>query len=88
MPRDDRALTYLGFIHRKMGNYDVGMQYYAKALMQNPKNSLTLSYRGMAHVERGRIDLARADLAAIGDRQSWAWKALNQAIETGDLRNY
>lgn len=88
MQRDDRVLTYLGFINRKTGNFGLVMAYYAEALILNPKNALALSYRGMGHVEQGRYDLAVADLNAIEDQTSWAWQALNTAIQTGDIRNY
>jgi len=88
MPQDDRAFTYLGFIHRKSGDVEQGMTFYAKALDMNPGNILARSYRGQAHVEAGNLDLARADRAAITDQDSWAWKTLDRAIRTGETSDY
>lgn len=87
----DRVLTYWGFTHRRLGNVDEGMRYYNKALMQNPDNILARSYMGQAHVEAGRLDLARVQLKEIRDRGgegSWPEIALAKAIQTGDTFNY
>ncbi len=88
---DDRVLTYWGFTHRKLGNQDLGMTYYSKALKQNPDNLLTRSYLGQAHVEAGRFDLARLQLTEIrarGGQDSWPEVALATALQTGSLFSY
>ncbi len=87
----DRVLTYWGFTHRRLGNVDEGMKYYNKALLQNPDNLLARSYMGQAHVEAGRLDLARVQLKEIRDRGgdgSWPEIALAKAIQSGDTFNY
>ncbi|GAA6178643.1 MULTISPECIES: tetratricopeptide repeat protein [unclassified Shimia] len=87
----DRALTYWGFTHRRLGNVDTGMAYYGKALAQNPDNLLARSYMGQAHVEAGRLDLARIQLKEIRDRGgdgSWSETSLAKAIQTGQTFNY
>jgi tetratricopeptide (TPR) repeat protein len=88
MPQDDRALTYLGFIHRKTGRIEQGAAFYAQALALNPDNMLARSYRGQGYVAEGEVDKAAADLAAIPDQTTWAWRALNQAIQTGASSDY
>ena len=78
--------TYLGFVTRKGGDYEGALVHYAAALASDPSNTLALSYRGMAHVEAGRLDLARADLAAIweaGGAGGWPEAALAEAIAKG-----
>ena len=85
-PESDKALTILGFSHRKAGRRDLGMSLYAKAIAQNPDNLLVRSYKGMAHVEAGEMDLARAELTEIdarGGEGSWAAEALSHAIQQG-----
>lgn len=83
----DHVLTYWGFTHRKLGNVDLGMAFYAKALDTNPDNLLARSYLGMAHVEAGDLRAARVQLKEIrarGGRGSWPEKALRRAITSGD----
>ena len=90
-PTSDRALTYWGFTHRKLGNVDAGMVFYAKALEQNPNNLLARSYLGQAHVDSGRLDLARLQLAEIrnrGGEGGWPESSLAEAIRSGTTFNY
>ncbi len=87
----DQALTYWGFTHRKLGNLDAGLTFYDKALKQNPNNLLARSYLGQAHVESGRLDLARLQLKEIRDRGGdggWPEASLAEAIRTGTTFNY
>lgn len=85
-PMDDRALTYLGFIHRKQGDWDGALRLYRAALEKNPDNLLARSYMGQGFVEAGAPDLARAQLREIrarGGRMTWADVSLDQAIRSG-----
>ena len=41
---DDRVLTYKGFTNRKLGNVEVAMVFYQKALDKNPDNIQARSY--------------------------------------------
>lgn len=87
----DRVLTYLGFANRKAGNVELGLQYYDKALAQNPDNILARSYMGQALVEMNEIELASLQLNEIvarGGSGSWAEQSLRQAIETGVTYSY
>jgi tetratricopeptide (TPR) repeat protein len=88
---DDRVLTYLGFINRKMGNVERGMTYYDVALALNPDNLLARSYLGQGLVEQGEIELAEAQLDQIvarGGAGSWAEQSLRTAIATGVTYTY
>ena len=87
----DGVLTYRGFTARKAGNMDDALVWYAKALAANPDNLLARSYMGMAYVESGEIELARAELSEIrqrGGRQTWAEVALRMAINSGQGYSY
>lgn len=87
----DRALTVLGFAHRKAGRVDLGMSLYARALALNPGNLLVRSYKGMAHVEAGEMDLALAELTEIdarGGAGTWPAEALAAAINRGAGSSY
>lgn len=88
---DGRVLTYLGFINRKMGNVERGMDYYDLALTLNPDNLLARSYLGQGLVEQGEIELAQAQLDEIvarGGAGTWAETSLRKAIETGVTYTY
>ena len=62
---DSMVLTMIGYSKRKLGNFDEGMALYAKALAVDPNNVNTREYLGEAYVEKGKIDLAKAELAKI-----------------------
>jgi tetratricopeptide (TPR) repeat protein len=62
---DSMVLTMIGYSERKSGNYDVGVDYYYKALAIDPENVNTREYLGEAYVEKGKINRARAELAKI-----------------------
>lgn len=87
----DRVLTYMGFAHRKAGRTSVGMEYYARALAQNPDNILARSYMGQGQVALEDRDGAKAQLAEIiarGGAGTWPETALRKAIETGQTLSY
>jgi hypothetical protein len=89
--QSDRVLTYLGFANRKAGRVDLGMDYYAQALEQNPDNLLARSYMGQSLVEQGEIRLAALQLAEIrarGGTGTWAETALAAAVGTGQTFSY
>ncbi|WP_299352907.1 tetratricopeptide repeat protein [uncultured Shimia sp.] len=88
---DDRVLTYWGFTHRKMGNVDLGIQFYQRAIAENPDNLLVRSYMGQAHVEAGETYLAWVQLQEIrtrGGGGDWPEASLASAIKTGTTYNY
>ena len=89
--KTDRVLTYLGFANRKAGRLEEGLDYYAQALAQNPRNIQARSYLGQAYVDMNEIVLASAELDQIrllGGAGSWAEVALARAIATGQTTSY
>ena len=87
----DLALTYYGFVTRKAGDMERGMEFYELALGQNADNLLVRSYMGQAFVEQGEMTLAMAQLTEIrmrGGRDTWAEASLADAIETGEGYSY
>jgi len=62
---DSMVLTMIGYAKRKSGSFDEGMAYYQRALAIDPKNANTREYLGEAYVEKGRMDLAKAELANV-----------------------
>lgn len=65
---DPRVLNYTGYSHRKAGRVEIGISYYRQALAIDPNFNLAREYLGEGYVAAGRIDLAQAELAEIGQR--------------------
>lgn len=64
-PRHPNALNYLGFSHRKLGDYARGVTYYKKALSLDAEHKGANEYLGQAYVELGNIAGAEAQLEAL-----------------------
>ena len=62
---DSMVLTMIGYAKRKSGSFDEGMAYYQRALAIDPKNVNTREYLGEAYAEKGRMDLAKAELTKV-----------------------
>ena len=80
---DAMVLTMIGYSTRKLGNYDEGLAYYAKALAIDPSNINTHEYLGEAYAEKGQLDLAKAELvkvAAVGGTTTEQYLDLAKAI--------
>ncbi len=63
--QDSMVLTMIGYSQRKLGNYDEGLAYYAKALALDPNNVDTHEYLGEAYAEKGKLDLAKDELMKV-----------------------
>lgn len=57
--------NYLGYAHRKLGQYDQSKVWYEKALASDPKHTRTLQYYGMWHLEQGNRLKAQDHLEKI-----------------------
>jgi tetratricopeptide (TPR) repeat protein len=81
-----RVLTYLGYSHRKLGDVDLGISLYKKALEIDPENVDTREYLGEGYVTKGQLDLAYLELAEIEKRCGTSCKeyqALEKAMLSG-----
>lgn len=80
-----RVLNYLGFNNRKLGNFELGMDYYRQALAINPDYVLARAYMGQALMQQGDIEGAKAQLKEIRRRvgtQDYAYFTLAQSLKT------
>ena len=80
---DPRILNYMGYNTRKLGNMQLGMTYYKRALQKDENYILARSYMGQALIEQGDIEGARVQLVEIRDRggeNTWAYRALLQSL--------
>jgi tetratricopeptide (TPR) repeat protein len=55
LERDEHpdVANYLGYAHRKLGQYQQSKVWYEQALASDPKHTRTLQYYGMWHLEQG-----------------------------------
>ena len=89
-PRHPDALNYLGFSHRKMGDYARGVSYYKKALSLDAAHRGANEYLGQAYVELGNIAGAEIQLASLEKICGMGcdeYKSLKQAIDSAKARN-
>ncbi|MCF3641643.1 hypothetical protein LXM94_16850 [Rhizobium sp. TRM95111] len=80
---DPRILNYMGYNLRKLGQVELGMRYYQKALAIDSDYILARSYMGQALFEQGDVEGARVQLVEIRDRGgegTWAYRALLETI--------
>jgi tetratricopeptide (TPR) repeat protein len=62
---DAMVLTMIGYSQRKLGNYDEGVALYQQALAIDPNSVNTHEYLGEAYAEKGKLDLAKAELVKV-----------------------
>lgn len=89
--RDDRVLTYRGFLKRKLGQMDQAIRYYQAAMDKNPNNHLVRSYMGQGFVESGDLVAARRqhdEILARGGKGTWAEVSLRDALASGRTYRY
>ena len=65
---DPRVLNYLGYSHRKSGRIQVGLGYYAEALLIDPNFTPAREYLGEAYLSLGDVASARNQLGEIERR--------------------
>lgn len=83
---DPAVLTYLGYSHRKLGDIDLGISLYKKALDIDPDNVGTREYLGEGYVSKGELDLAWLELVEIEKRCGTTcveYQALEKALRSG-----
>jgi len=64
-PNTAKALNYRGYATRKLGRTDEGIGYYLKSVELDPQYAQVREYLGEAYVIKGRLDLAKEQLATI-----------------------
>ena len=57
--------NYLGFAHRKIGNYEESKIYYQEALSIQPDHKLALEYQGELYLTLNDINSAQSNLIKL-----------------------
>lgn len=61
------VLNYMGFVSRKLGNYNAALAYYSEALAIDPAHLGATEYLGELYIQMGQLDRARIQLARLDD---------------------
>ena len=80
-PADPDTLNYLGFTHRKIGDYKNAEIYYSMGLELDPKHVGINEYMGELFVVTNRLDKAKERLAVLKDCNCKEYKDLKLVIE-------
>ena len=80
-PSDPNTLNYLGFTHRKVGDYVNAEIYYSMGLELDPKHVGINEYMGELFVLTNRLDKAKERLAVLKDCNCKEYKELKLVIE-------
>ena len=80
-PADADTLNYLGFSHRKVGDYENAEIYYSMGLELDPKHVGINEYMGELFVVTNRLDKAKERLAVLEDCNCKEYKELKLVIE-------
>ena len=80
-PADADTLNYLGFTHRKVGDYENAEIYYSMGLELDPKHVGINEYMGELFVVTNRLDKAKERLAVLKDCNCKEYKELKLVIE-------
>ncbi len=80
-PADPDTLNYLGFAHRKIGDYKNAEIYYSMGLGLDPKHVGINEYMGELFVVTNRLDKAKERLAVLKDCNCKEYKELKLVIE-------
>ena len=80
-PSDPNTLNYLGFTHRKVGDYENAEIYYSMGLELDPKHVGINEYMGELFVVTNRLDKAKERLAVLKDCNCKEYEELKLVIE-------
>jgi len=80
-PADPNTLNYLGFTHRKIGDYENAEIYYSMGLEIDPKHVGINEYMGELFVVTNRLDEAKERLAVLKDCNCKEYDELKLVIE-------
>ena len=66
-PDSADAYNYLGYSHRKIGEYEAALDAYQRALKLQPRHLGANEYLGELYLELGQLDKAEERLAVLDD---------------------
>jgi Flp pilus assembly protein TadD len=80
-PNNADTLNYLGFTTRKLGNFNLGEEYYLQGLAIEPKHNGINEYLGELYVVTNRMNLAKERLEVLRNCNCEEFQELKEIIE-------
>ncbi len=80
-PNQPDTLNYLGFAHRKLGNFEEAEKYYLQGLNIEPEHHGINEYLGELYIQTNRIDLAKERLNVLKNCKCEEYEELKELIE-------
>lgn len=84
-PESADAWNLLGYLERRLQNYDKALENYGKALALDGSHTGALHYQGETYLELDRLADAEANLARLGLACSYACDDYNDLAEAVEL---
>ena len=81
-PNQPDTLNYLGFAHRKLGNFEEAERYYLKGLSIEPNHHGINEYLGELYIQTNRINLAKERLDVLKNCKCEEYEELKELIES------
>ena len=80
-PNNPDTLNYLGFTSRKLGDFEIGENYYLEGLAIEPSHVGINEYLGELYVVTNRIELAKERLNVLTNCNCEEYNELKEIIE-------
>src|SRR5210317_1930906 len=80
-PNNADTLNYLGFTTRKLGDFNLGDEYYLQGLAIEPKHNGINEYLGELYVVTNRMDLANERLEVLRNCNCEEFQELKEIID-------
>src|SRR6056300_357510 len=80
-PNNADTLNYLGFTTRKLGDFNLGEEYYLQGLAIEPKHNGINEYLGELYVVTNRMDLAKERLEVLRNCNCEEFQELKEIID-------
>ena len=87
-PNQADTLNYLGFVTRKLGNYEEGEKYYLLGLKIEPNHKGINEYLGELYVVTNRIELAKQRLDVLKNCNCEEYEELRNIIDGNKKSKY
>ena len=87
-PNQADTLNYLGFVTRKLGNYEEGEKYYLLGLKIEPDHKGINEYLGELYVVTNRIELAKKRLDVLKNCNCEEYEELKNIIDGNKKSKY
>ena len=80
-PNNADTLNYLGFATRKLGDFNLGEEYYLQGLAIEPEHNGINEYLGELYVVTNRMDLAKERLEVLRNCNCEEFQELKEIID-------